>query len=176
MILNQPSATAQDSPGLSNHPTSRFIVYRRFWERLCPVGLGLAAAPASGHQLDQGGVKSDPLCLEQRCETSNRYVLRSKVVRECVFKFICSRLEPGNAICGSYGIDVLSQPPQSDGNLSMSSPNLSMSSPCHHGLLVTRKVTRISSLCRLAFSLSGEKHKKGGGRIHFRGGVLLCVV
>ena len=94
--------------------------------------------------------------LEQRCETSNRYVLRSKVVRECVFKFICSRLEPGNAICGSYGIDVLSQPPQSDGNLSMSSPNLSMSSPCHHGLLVTRKVTRISSLCRLAFSLSAH--------------------
>ena len=33
-----------------------------------------------------------------------------------------------------------------------------------------------SSLLLLAFSLSGEKRKKGGGRIHFRGGVLLCVV
>ena len=37
MIFTQPSATAQDSPGQTNHPTSRFIVYRRFRERLCSV-------------------------------------------------------------------------------------------------------------------------------------------
>ena len=38
MIRTQPSATAQDSPGQSNHQSSGFIVHRRFREQLCSVG------------------------------------------------------------------------------------------------------------------------------------------
>ena len=37
VIVTQPSATAQDSLGQTNHPTSLFIVHLRFRERLCSV-------------------------------------------------------------------------------------------------------------------------------------------
>ena len=38
VIVTKPSATAQDSLGQTNHPTSLFIVHLRFRERLCSVG------------------------------------------------------------------------------------------------------------------------------------------
>ena len=39
VIVTQPSATAQDSLGQTNHPTSLFIVHLRFRERLCSVAI-----------------------------------------------------------------------------------------------------------------------------------------